>query len=199
MAWVKQWNTVVFSDEKKFNLDGPDGYNYYFHDLRKEERFLNRNHSCVGGVMVWGAISYYGTCELQFVSSKMNAITYKGVIEKAFQHFDNIFGPIPWTFQHDNAPIHTARAVKQWISGQNVQLLEWPPYSPDLNIIENVWGLLSRKVYEGGRQFENTATLIEVIKKSWATISISVLENYYNSLKNRIFDVIVNKGGSTKY
>ena len=83
--------------------------------------------------MVWGAISYYGTCKLQFVSSKMNAITYKGVIENAFQHFDNIFGPIPWTFLHDNAPTHTTRAVKQWISGQNVQLLEWPPYSQELN------------------------------------------------------------------
>ena len=128
---MKQWNTVVFSDEKKFNLDGPDGYNYYFHNLRKEKRFLNRNHSCVSAVIVWGAISYYGICELQFVSSKMNATTYKGVIEKAFQHFDNIFGPIPWTFQHDNAPIYTARAVKQWISGQNVQLLEWPSYSPE--------------------------------------------------------------------
>ena len=101
----------------------------------------------------------------------MYAITYKGVIEKAFQHFDNIFGSIPWTFQHDNAPIHTARAVKQWLS-------EWPPYSTDLNIIENVWGLLSRKVYEGGRQSQNSATLIE---KSW---------DYF---KNRIFDVIVNK------
>ena len=153
IAWVKQWSTVVFSEEKKFNLDGPDSYNYYFHDLRKEERFLNPNHSCVG------AISYYGTCQLLFVSSKMNAITYKGVIEKAFQHFDNIFGPIPWTFQHYNAPISTPRAVKQWISGQNVQLLEWPSYSPELNIIENVWKLLSRKAYEGGRQFEKRTFL----------------------------------------
>ena len=114
-------NTVVVSDEKKFNMDGPDGYNYYFHELRTEERFLNHNPRMVGGVMVWGAISYYGTCELQFVLSKMNAITYKEVIEKAFQHFGNIFGPIPWTCHHDNAPIQTDRAVKQWISGQNVQ------------------------------------------------------------------------------
>ena len=68
--------------------------------------------------MVWDAISYYGTYELQFVSSKINAISYKGVIEKAFQHFDNIFGPIPCTFLHDNAPIHTARGVKQWISAK---------------------------------------------------------------------------------
>ena len=84
-----------------------------FMTYEKRRVFLNRNHSCVGVVMLWGAISYYGTSELEFVSSTINAITYKGVIEKAFQHFDNIFGPIPWTFQHNNAPIHTARAVKQ--------------------------------------------------------------------------------------
>ena len=143
---------IIFTSTKKFNLDGPDSYNYYFHDLRKEAGFFNRNHFCAGGVMVCGAICYYGTCELQFVSSKMNANICKGVIEKAFQHFDNIFVPIPWTFQHDNAPIHTTRAVQQWISGQNLQLLEWPPYSSDLNIIENIWELLSRQVYEGGRQ-----------------------------------------------
>ena len=87
MAWVKLWNTVVFSDEEKFNLDGPDGYNYYFHDLRKKKRFLNRNLSSIGGVM---------NCELQFVSSKMNAITYKGVIEKRFNilitYLDQIHG-----------------------------------------------------------------------------------------------------------
>ncbi|TMW47240.1 hypothetical protein DOY81_007683 [Sarcophaga bullata] len=34
MSYNKEWQRIVFSDEKKFNLEGPDGYNYYFHDLR---------------------------------------------------------------------------------------------------------------------------------------------------------------------
>ena len=38
MSWEKEWYKIVFSDEKKFNLDGPDGYQYYYHDIRKEKK-----------------------------------------------------------------------------------------------------------------------------------------------------------------
>ncbi|KRF98923.1 uncharacterized protein Dwil_GK27746, partial [Drosophila willistoni] len=111
--------------------------------------------------MVWGAISYYGTCDLQFLTSRMNAQDYNTVLKTAFPYFQNVFQNLQWTFQHDNAPIHTARSVKSWIQGQKVDLMEWPPYSPDLNIIENVWGWLVRKVYESGKQYTTKTELIE--------------------------------------
>lgn len=199
MTWSDKWFKVVFSDEKKFNIDGPDGYNYYFHDLNKEELFLSRRHSREGGIMVWGAISYYGTIELVFVSHKMTATTYKNILEEAFPKFNDFFGPIPWTYQHDNAPIHTARAVKQWINQQGVQLLDWPPYSPDLNPMENVWGWLARKVYEGGKQFETIESLKDAITEAWSSISLNYLESLYKSMPNRIFEVISKNGGSTHY
>ena len=36
----------------------------------------------------------------------------------------------------DNAFIHTAGMVKEWFENNSIPLLEWPPYSPDLNPIK---------------------------------------------------------------
>jgi len=43
---------VIFSDEKKFNLDGPDGCDSYWHDLRKEHLVKPRRNFGGGSVMV---------------------------------------------------------------------------------------------------------------------------------------------------
>lgn len=39
----------------------------------------------------------------------------------------------------DNGPIHCAKDVKQWFEDMAIPVMEWPPYSRDLNPIEHLW------------------------------------------------------------
>ena len=52
-------------------------------------------------------------------------------------------------FMHDNAPIHTARIVRDYLENELAfPILDWPPYSPDLNPIENLWKTLKQRIHK---------------------------------------------------
>ena len=56
-----------------------------------------------------------------------------------------------WIFQQDKTAIFNASLIKKYLLEQKIRLLDNPACSPDLNPIENLWGLIVAKVYEGGR------------------------------------------------
>ena len=55
ISWTNEWQKVIFSEEKKFNLDGPDGFQYYWQDLAKDKQVRMSRNFGGGSVMVWGA------------------------------------------------------------------------------------------------------------------------------------------------
>jgi transposase len=55
----------------------------------------------------------------------------------------------------DNALIHTAGSIKNWLAGNGILLLDWPLYLPDLNLIEMVWAWLKEWVSERYPDFRN--------------------------------------------
>jgi len=72
--------------------------------------------------------------------------------------------------------------------------MDWPARSPDLNPIENLWGILVRKVYRNNRQFETVAELKTAIEAAWMEVEPETIKNLISSMPNRIFQLISKHG-----
>lgn len=53
-----------------------------------------------------------------------------------------------YIFQQD-ASIHASQESRDWMDEAGLVTMEWPSLSPDMNIIENCWSMISEKVYDG--------------------------------------------------
>ena len=142
MAWLtahapkrfpmRQWRGVLFTDESRFTLFRPDGRHRIYR--RRGERFTD---VCVvewdrfggGSVMVWGGILH---------GLKSQLIVVDGNI-----YGDEILRPVAvplvqrrhLILQQDNARPHVARVCQDFLANNNIVLLDWSPYSPDLSPI----------------------------------------------------------------
>lgn len=199
ITWGSKWKDVIWSDEKKFNLDGPDGFAYYWHDLRKEELVFSKRHTGGGSLMIWACFNFHGKSELAFVSRNQDQWEYQGHLNDRLLPFLDHFGGQNPVFQQDNARCHIARSTIDWLKDKNLEIMEWPAYSPDLNPIENLWGVLARRVYAGGKQFSSIEYLKISVIRCWEEIEKNLLETLANSMPKRIYQVIYNHGGSKKY
>ena len=64
-------------------------------------------------------------------------------------------------FQQDNAPCHTSRIVREYLAENDVLTLDWPPQNPDINIIENIWHIIKRKLHKNAEYIKNKQDLID--------------------------------------
>ena len=75
---AKEWWKVVFSDEKKFNLDGPAGFQKYWHAKNIPKENYSTRHSGGGSLIICGmqGFSSSGKLKQQFISGRQKAADY---------------------------------------------------------------------------------------------------------------------------
>ncbi len=97
-------------------------------------------------VMIWVAMSSAGVGPLCFLKTNVTAPVYQKFWSTSCFLLDQLFKDADFIFQQDLAPAHTAKSTKSWLNDHGVGVLDWPANSPDLNPIENLWGIVKRKM-----------------------------------------------------
>ncbi|UYV68767.1 Transposase [Cordylochernes scorpioides] len=197
-TWMTEWHRVVFSDESRFCLSSDSRRVRVWR--RRGERsnpaaIVERPTVRQRGIMVWGAIAYDSRSPLLRIQGTMTAQRY----------VDDVLRPVtlPYLqgvpnalYQRDNARPHTARISQQAL--QDVQMLPWPPYSPDLSPIEHVWDIIGRRLH-ALPQPRSEDELWKMVERDWRAIPQDAIRTLIDSLPRRVAACIAVRGGPTCY
>lgn len=151
----------------------------------------------------------YGAISLNFKSSlailkkgeRMNSERYTDVLgEHLIPLMDKIYAKHGiGLIQQDGARYHTSKHTMQWIEKAGFWLIKWPPYSPDLNPIENLWRIIKLRISKRRHLIHSIEELERVLKEEWDRLTPDDWRNCILSMKKRCELVLKAKGGSIKY
>lgn len=199
--WTKEdWKKVIWSDETKINLFGSDGRRYV--RRRDGTRLLSKNLTPTvkhggGSIMLWGCFNYKGIGELHIIKGTMDRYVYTKILNTSLKRSIDKFDLDRFIFQQDNDPKHTSAHTKNYCAENNIDVMDWPSQSPDLNPIENLWHIFKENVAK--RLPKNLKHLEELCKEEWKNLDTKLIEKLVLSMKNRCREVLDAKGGHTSY
>jgi hypothetical protein len=107
---------------------------------------------------------------------------------------------------HDNSRPHTAKHTQKWLKDNAFEVMEWLPYSPDLNPIENVCFLLKEAIYKLRPDLLTMTSedkileaLVDTAPRAWEAIKDRVLHKLAKSMLHPLEAVEKAEGWYTKY
>lgn len=160
---------VIFSDEKTFSSDPVWQKRVYRPNCCRRQSKYVQSDRILGKVNFnfWAAIGFDGPIgEIVPVGAKFNSLRYAQTLE------ENLLPYLETNQQHmfiqDNAPIHTSDSIALLFANNNITPIVFPPYSPDLNIIEHVWPRITRDWQR--MEIRTDETLVQAVQKKWQEI-----------------------------
>lgn len=190
------WKRVVFADEKKFSLSGPDSSPPVW--TLRERRAIRLRHPCTRlGVMVWMAIGPEGIIGPEWVRKTVTAVSYEAILEKYRSQLSRVF-------MDDAAAAHRADLVRQFFSKYRIRrvcdVVFNAPKLVEINIIENLWSVIQRRLFQSGMVFETPEALFLGIQRVVDAMRLEkedrqLYQTYTDAIPKRLKQIKANRGG----
>ena len=104
-----------------------------------------------------------------------------------------------FVYVQDNAPPHTARDTAAFLDQQDVEVMDWPARSPDMNPIEHVWDQMSVWIRDMDDPPSTVAELQNAVRQVWAAVRPGRVRTLVESMPRRVRALMAARGGHTRY
>ena len=105
---------------------------------------------------------------------------------------------IDWLYMDDNASCHRSHITKQFKKQMGLRTIEWPPYSPDINPIENIWSVMKKTIRRNIQLTDDLVNLKRLVINTWKDIPQATIDNVINSMSSRVGKILNCKGNRIK-
>jgi transposase len=203
----KQWERVLFADEAVIQGEGgmKGGRQWVRRPIGTSDAFkseyVHHSISHPKQLNIWACFSASGLGYCYIYNETLDAKSFVHILDThLLPSADLLFTETPrrqWWYLQDNAPTHTARMTRKWLHNHGIICLDFPPYSPDLNPIENLWQHIEKRVEE--RVPTTIDELQDVVAEEWKNTPIELLTKLAHSMIYRCKTVIAAHGDHTHH
>ncbi|GFX78765.1 transposable element Tcb2 transposase [Trichonephila clavipes] len=152
------------------------------------------------GVLVWGGIMLGSRTDLHiFDAGSVNGTRYCNEILLPYVRLFRGAMGLQFLFMEHNAPCHRTVAAEQLLESEDIERMDWPARSPDLNPIEHVWDFLGRRLSARTLPPVTIRELRLALQDEWATMPQQLIDTLILSIGRRCETCLAVRGDHIPY
>ncbi|GFV72804.1 transposable element Tcb2 transposase [Trichonephila clavipes] len=190
-------------DESRFSLSSDSHHILIWRERGSRNHpsnIIERDRYGGRGVLVWGGIMLGSRTDLHiFDAGSINGTRYCNEILLPYVRLFRGAMGLQFLFMDDNAPCHRTVAAEQLLESEDIERMDWPARSPDLNPIEHVWDFLGRRLVARTLPPVTIRELRLALQDEWAAMSQQLIDTLILSMGRRCETCLAVRGDHIPY